>query len=50
MTNLYTQTQVSQDAETSSVHILFSEDKPLVVADDVRFMFYCSTVIIDPLI
>ena len=38
------QAQVSQDSETDSVHVLFSENRPLVVADDVRFMFYCSTV------
>ena len=35
---------MSQDSETKSVHITFSEDRPLVVADDVRIMFYCSTV------
>ena len=35
---------MSHDTETKSVHLVFSEEKPLVVADDVRMIFYCSTV------
>lgn len=35
---------MSHDTETKSVHLVFSERKPLVVADDVRMIFYCSTV------
>lgn len=38
------QVEVSHNTETKSVHLLFSERKPLVVADDVRMIFYCSTV------
>jgi len=38
------QTQVSVDSSQDSVRVVFPETDPLVVTDDVKFIFYCSTV------
>lgn len=38
------QLQVSNASDGDAVHIVFSSAKPILVTDDVRFKFYCSTV------
>ena len=43
-THTHTQTQVSVDPSQDAVQVVFSERDTLVVTDDTKFVFYCSTV------
>ena len=40
----YFQVEVIRDPISKAIEMVFSETKPLVLTDDIKFKFYCSTV------